>query len=145
MSEVTVSDMWAKRATYTRTASEIARNLCFAGLALVWVLRVPDGTRSAIPQPLQIGALFIVLSLLLDLAQYIVGAVLVKRVAKDFEERLRKDPKTVVEYPDDYPIPMQCLFFAKITTLLIALCFLAFAPGRPRAAWRPAVAVSHET
>ena len=94
---VTTSDMWIKRATYTRTASEIARNLCFAGLALIWVLRVPDGTRSTIPQPLQFGALLIVLSLLLDLAQYIVGAVLVasRRISRRGYARIRRSSSSI--------------------------------------------------
>ena len=122
--KLTVLDMWEKYTSYTRNASEITRSLCFAGLALIWLLRQTEHGKSSIPQLLQIGALLIVLAMFLDLAQYVVGAIRVKRVATHFEKLLKTNPETPVLYPDKHPIPMERLLYSKIACVVVAYVFL---------------------
>jgi hypothetical protein len=142
-----LSDIWEKRNVYTRCASEQARALCFAGLAVVWIFRIPnDNDSSAVPVWLIWCALGFIVGLALDLSQYLVGAYRVGKVAHSIEAKLRKagkEPKDAADelydYPDGHPDPMDRLWFAKVSVtsvawlaLLVYVATVALHAGLPK-------------
>lgn len=123
----TVDQMWEKKAYYTRTASDIARTLCLSGLALVWIFRTPTDSGSALAAPLLTAAALIVFALLLDLAQYLIGALMVDRVAKARERELQvsgAERSTEFLYPTSHPVVMNRLWALKIAVVTIAWIIL---------------------
>lgn len=68
-----VRKTYGKRSTQ---ASAIARQLGFAGLGLVWILRTGQGGLEAIPGGLLLPSTLLVLALGLDLLQAVVGTAI---------------------------------------------------------------------
>jgi len=60
---------------YSRKASEINRQLGFAGIALIWVFRIEGPQRTQLPPNLLLAATVIFISLALDLLQYVIGTL----------------------------------------------------------------------
>lgn len=56
-------------------ASDICRNLGFAGLALVWAFRVTSGEGATVPSDLRLAGVLLVGGLCLDFFQYLTGAI----------------------------------------------------------------------
>jgi hypothetical protein len=55
-------------------ASDIARQLDFAGLAIIWIFRTEAGPNQLVPKALIVPAALIVIALSFDLMQYVTGA-----------------------------------------------------------------------
>ena len=105
-------------------ASDIARQLCFAGIAIIWLLRVGDKT-GGIPFTNELlwplGGF--VLALAFDLAQYFYGAV-----AWSVFHRA-KEKRHGVDYKDDIggapaPINYPSLFFFYSKLLITVFAYL---------------------
>jgi hypothetical protein len=109
----TLKEVWAKKNTFTKSASDLSRTLCLSGLGVVWIFRVPSTKGSAISPWLMWCSLLIVISLALDFLQYLVGAYRVDRFARQTEKRI-KDDTEIVQWPADHPKPMNRLWLAKI-------------------------------
>lgn len=60
---------------FSSKASGVARNLAFAGIAVVWIFRHGDGINSKIPQPLLFPVALFALTLALDLIHYVAGTI----------------------------------------------------------------------
>ncbi len=56
-------------------ASDSARNLAFAGIAIVWLFRAGSGLDSPLPNPLLLPILLFAATLALDLLHYLVASV----------------------------------------------------------------------
>lgn len=65
-----LADYRADYYAFSAKASEISRQLSFAGIALIWILR-PKSTELVIPKELLVPAAFFVVALALDLLQAI--------------------------------------------------------------------------
>ena len=62
---------------YSGKASDIARQLGFAGLAIIWIFRIEGGASSSlVPKKLTVPAALIVSALACDLLQYVAGAAI---------------------------------------------------------------------
>lgn len=123
----TVADMYAKKNKYTERASEISRTLCLSGLAVVWIFRTPTQSGSILAPSLIWVAGLIVIALLIDLLQYVVGAELTRRIARTNEKELAANSQplnTPVQYPASHPKPMNRLWWAKIGLVLVAWAIL---------------------
>lgn len=57
-------------------ASNIARQLAFAGLALIWAFRVTAGERPVIPTSLRWAGILLVTGLALDFFHYVVKTII---------------------------------------------------------------------
>lgn len=114
-----LKDVWANKESFTKSASDLGRTLCLSGLAVVWIFRSPSAYGSAIPPWLMWCSLLIVVSLALDLAQYLVGAYRVGRFGRTMEKEGKGDNDTV-EYPMDHPKPINRLWAAKIIFVSVA-------------------------
>lgn len=60
---------------HTGKASDVGRQLAFAGIAVVWLFRVGEPTSALFPPELLAPLVFFVLALGLDLAQYVVCSI----------------------------------------------------------------------
>jgi hypothetical protein len=114
-----LKDVWANKDSYTKSASDLTRTLSLSGLAVVWIFRSPSANGSAIPPWLMWCSLLIVISLALDLAQYLLGAYRVDRFGRAMEQMGKKDTD-IVEYPLDHPKPINRLWAAKIVFVGVA-------------------------
>src|SRR5680860_754515 len=72
----TVADYKEDYEYFTGKASEINRNLALAGIAIIWIFKTTSETGIAIPQDLITPLIWLVISLSLDLLQYIVGGLI---------------------------------------------------------------------
>lgn len=112
---------------YTQKAGDIARQLSFAGVAIVWLFHIaisdPSGTtKLGIPLQFQHPLLLFVLSLGLDAVQYLLGSILWGWAALD-------DTKSGAAYqikPANVfaiAIPVG-LIFAKLAIMIAAYVYL---------------------
>ncbi len=61
---------------YSAKASAVARNLGFAGIAIVWIFRIGEGPHCKIPPELLPATLLFAITLGLDLLHYVSGTVM---------------------------------------------------------------------
>jgi hypothetical protein len=119
--------MWAKKDRFSRSASDISRTLCLSGLAVVWIFRTPTANGSTLSPWLIWVAGMIVLALLIDLLQYLVGTVLTGRVARVKELQLADQglpPDTDVKYPESHPKIIARFWWGKVLIVVAAWSIL---------------------
>jgi hypothetical protein len=59
---------------YSGKASDLCRQLAFAGIALVWIFKTGESIHASVPKELRPATLFMVITLSLDFLQYVVGS-----------------------------------------------------------------------
>jgi hypothetical protein len=102
--------------TLSGKASDVARQLAFAGLALIWVFKTSQGAGlSLVPPPLFPPALMFAVTLALDLLQY-VAAAMVWGIYHFVQERTRKD-EDEFDAPLLINVPALFFFWAKFLVL----------------------------
>lgn len=62
--------------TYTAKASEVNRQLAFAGIAIIWLFKNPEGNKYLFTHELITPLFFLIISLSLDLFQYLLGSII---------------------------------------------------------------------
>jgi hypothetical protein len=100
-------------------ASDINRQLGFAGIALIWVFKQGNAPFAVLDTQLLRAALFIALALTLDFVQYLTGAAtwyLFFRLQEQRDLNLDRD----VWAPDWINRPTWVLFWIKVTAMMIA-------------------------
>ena len=111
MSDKTVID---DLRTYTAKTSDVARQLAFAAIAVVWLFKSEVAGRSIVPAKLLRSAEWAVASLALDFAQYVYGCFVITlylAITKKHDER----PK-----PGRILSIASVLFWAKIICLVVS-------------------------
>jgi hypothetical protein len=105
--------------TLSAKASDIVRQLGFAGIALIWVFKADQGGKVAIPKSLWPSATFIVVGLTMDLLQYVAGSLLwgIYHRLKEREEISETDQFTA---PPWINWPAIFFFWGKITAMAAA-------------------------
>ena len=63
---------------YSGKASDINRQLGFAGIAIIWIFKSSSLAQPLLPKPLVLPALFLSLGLFFDLLHYVVAAIIWK-------------------------------------------------------------------
>jgi hypothetical protein len=118
-------DAWANYYAHTGSASTVARQLALAGIAIVWIFKTDqsDG-RIAIPMPLIWAALFMILSLAMDLGQYVLlsGAWWLFSRAKDRDSTIDADTQFLA--PGNINTPGELLWLLKIALMLVGYAFI---------------------
>lgn len=89
-------------------ASDVARQLSFAGIALVWVFRSGSEESVSVPDALVLPALLFALSLAFDLLQYIVSAATWGIISRHME-RNRIEEKKQPPWVNWFSISSWCL------------------------------------
>lgn len=100
-------------------ASEIARQLAFAGLGLIWLFRVGGEKSPALNQGLLRAALFISSALLFDFLQYLVGTLTWFLYFRSMEKKGVSPDETFL-VPSTLNSPMWALFYLKSAMMLVA-------------------------
>jgi hypothetical protein len=108
---------------YSGKASDIVRQLGFAGVALIWVFRTDVGGKHTIPQQLLPAAESIVFALGLDLLHYVSGT-LIWGIYNSRKEAAGTDNDT--DFMAPRPINWATLFFfwAKILAMISAYVYI---------------------
>ncbi len=111
---------------HTTKASDVARQLAMAGLAIVWIFKIGDGNKIKIPDDLLYPLGMFALALSLDLLQYIVASIILGRFYKKNEQRYKatsEDPELEVpQWHDMVPlIPYILKFFMIFTGYIFIL------------------------
>lgn len=111
---------------FSGLASSSSRSLAMAGIALLWLFKSGEVAASyALPKELFIPATFLILSLLLDLLQYLFGSI----IWEFFYEYHRKrgnlpDEEIEVEASKWYALPLKICFLGKVASNLVAYYLL---------------------
>ena len=119
-----LSEYWANYETYTSKASDIARQLSFAGVAVIWIFRIanPDGV--AIPKRILPSLALFVLALSLDLLQYVTGSVVWWAFCRHYEKEAGPEDDPNLTGPWWINLPATVPFVGKIAFTFVAYAIL---------------------
>ena len=107
---------------FSGKASEIARNLAFAGIALIWVFRVGE-TAPRVPEPLLLPAVALVAGLTFDLIHYVWATVAWGTFHRYHEKRAtERDPE--LDAPAWINRVTTTFFVAKLLSVSTAYVFI---------------------
>ena len=127
MAGLTLAKCREYETTDARLASEIARNLSYAGLALIWIYR---NNRNQIPIELIPACVCFILFFLFDLTQYVYKAEFWARFYQEKEDELRiVDPDGNVRYQEEREFSVPTSFHRTVDNLYrckIGMVLLAF-------------------
>jgi hypothetical protein len=114
----------------TGKASDVARHLSFAGIAIVWIFKSGEGPETSLPKLLLLGLGLFAASLFFDLLHYVIASVVWGNFHRKQEKQLTNpadDPDLTA--PAYYNWPAICLFGLKLVAVLAGyvclVCFLA--------------------
>jgi len=110
--------------TLSGMASDVARKLGFAAIAIIWIFKIDASSNSyAIASELYCAGAAVILSLALDLLQYIFGAAIWGAFWRAKEKSGVKDDVTI-EAPSCFNWPAIFCFWAKLLLMITAYGFL---------------------
>ena len=119
------SEAWEQYKSYTRDITEVSRKLGFAGAAICWVLKNPEGSFS----PCVLWSLaFFVGFFVADVLQSFIGALLLRSwIRREEITRWNEAQSIEGEYlkPGWLDYPSFGLFLAKVVLLLVGFALLA--------------------
>jgi hypothetical protein len=110
---------------YSGKASDRVRQLAFAGIALIWILKIDDRGNQAIPEILIIAAVFIVAGLGFDLLQYLYGSA-AWGIFHRCKENKRTKENSQFQAPAKINWPTNAFFWLKAVSIIISYCFILF-------------------
>ena len=107
--------------------SDISRNLCFAGIAVIWALRLGNAAESGIvfSEKLLLPLAIFVLSLTLDFIQYAWSTAATGIMNKIYWNRY-KDDETSVEFPTWLNVVTSVIFIVKLIASFAGQAILLF-------------------
>ena len=115
--------------SYSGNASTVARQLAFAGIAVVWLFNTKvAGQPIALPHPLLQVAFLLVVTLAFDLLQYVSASLIWGAFARRHEKQIephRRNDDPDVDAPAYLNWPAIACFWLKLASLLIAYGWLA--------------------
>jgi len=101
-------------------ASEVSRQLGFAGIAIIWIFKVDSANNTFVLAPeLYYAGAFIVLSLALDLLQYLSGS-LIWGVYWRYKEKKGVAENSEIKAPRCFNWPAVTFFWLKLVLMVIA-------------------------
>ena len=128
-----LSDCRKAEDEYSAKASDIARNLAFAGIALVWIFKSDTSGHKAVPYFLVWPTILIVSGLIVDLAHYLFAATYWALFVRRKESELVIDADTPQERFDEerqftnplwYVWLVDVLFYLKVGCVAVAYVLL---------------------
>jgi len=106
---------------FSGKASDVARHLAFAGIALVWIFKKEKAGSFELPDDLKWSLIFLIGALVADLLQYVAGSIIWQQFHRYHEKRRdlkNKDPE--LEAPYYFPYPIILFFWLKIFCVIVA-------------------------
>ena len=115
----------------TGKASDVARQLSFAGIAIVWIFRSGEGAGATLGKMLLLALGLFAGSLLFDLLHYVIASVIWGHFHRKEEKKLTDvadDPDLTA--PRYYNWPAICLFILKLAAVSAGyICLVWFLAG----------------
>jgi hypothetical protein len=109
---------------YSGKASDLARQLGFAGIAIIWVFKNEATEQSGLlPREFLWPGVFIVATLGMDLLHYVIGSLMWGRLARTKEKAGFSDDRDF-DAPAWVNWPTICLFAGKSVSVVIAYVLL---------------------
>lgn len=108
---------------FSGKASDISRQLAFAGIAIIWIFKKDQAGAITIPRELVFPGLFIVLALSFDLLQYCVASV-IWRIFYRSKEKDYVSEDVELEHSIWLEVPIYIIFWAKIICVFGAYYFI---------------------
>ncbi len=106
-------------------ASDVARQLALAGIAVVWIFKNERGGPLAVPKELLVPAALFVVTLALDLFQYVLSTIIWGFFSRHHERKgIAADAE--LSAPKYFNWPALACFWGKLLSVLLGYC-LAFA------------------
>lgn len=124
--EMKLGDLWRQYEAYTGEVSKGLRTLALAAGGFVWILRRGDGSYAV---DVYVVLLILVIYFVLDIAQYISGAIVRKGLARQAEVHLWTKGEKFT-YETEVPVPAgsdrtaYVLWWSKVIVLLLAYVVL---------------------
>lgn len=111
--------------TYSGKLSDISRNMCFAGIAVIWALRLGEAGSSGIPysDKLLTPLVYFALSLAMDFIQY-AWSTAATGIVNSVYWKKHKDNDVEVEFPSWLNHISILLFFIKLLFSFIGIAAL---------------------
>ena len=110
--------------TYSGKASDLSRQLAFAGIAIIWLFKKDTVPGLSIPRELLLPGLFIVSSLTLDMLHYGLGSLIWRSFYRS-KEKIGLPEDKDIHHSIWLEIPLLILFVAKILFVLAAYILIA--------------------
>ena len=107
---------------FSGKVSEIARQLAFAGIGIVWVFRTTVPSGSVLPRELYAAVVWLVLTLGADFAHYLAATILWGTYHRYREKRVAPDEEFVA--PRAINWPALAFFYLKVVLLVIAYVWI---------------------
>jgi hypothetical protein len=108
---------------FTGLASAAARTLALSGIAIIWIFKQDGENGPQLPPELLVPAMWLVISLSIDLLQYVTGAVVWTFFHRHHELRGRK-PEDKVPASPFWPWTLNTLFGLKVIAVGVAYFYL---------------------
>lgn len=112
---------------FSGKSSDVARQLAFAGIALVWIFKIDHSGNYALPSTLHLPLALLIFTLCSDLFQYIMASAIwgiYHRVQEKKRPDVNDDPDIEAPYYFHYPITL--FFILKLMSVCLAYAFLFF-------------------
>ena len=103
--------------------SDISRQLCFAGFAVIWIYNKSDNNIS-VPQELYLPTLLLCVSLFFDVMQYLVASLSWYIFYLNKREKNTNDDNVEIKEPEKLNIVPWILFVLKIITLIVGYIYI---------------------
>jgi len=119
------SEVWDQYKAYTKDITEVSRKLGFAGAAICWILKTPQGIFS---NSVLWALAFIVAFFISDILQSLSGALLLRYWIRSEEIKIWEANSTLDgEYlkPVWLDYPSFTFFLLKVFSLLVGFIFIA--------------------
>lgn len=109
---------------YSGKASDVARQLSFAGIAIIWIFKTGDGIQAKIPNDLILPLGFLCLALAFDLLQYLSGTIIWDIFHTYHESRAKKDED--IKAAIWLRRPADFFFWFKIISVIISYAIIIY-------------------
>jgi hypothetical protein len=108
---------------FSGKASDIARQLALAGIAVVWIFKVQQGVNVILPAELLLPALLFVATLGLDLLHYVIAALIWGAFTQwHRSQHVQEEDEVTASGALNYPALV--LFWAKLVTVCVGYGYL---------------------
>jgi hypothetical protein len=124
----TIDDYKKDYEYYTGKASEIGRSLALGGIAVIWIFKTTstDGSLT-IPSLLIAPLIWLVISLSLDLLQYVIGGLIWLIYYRYKEYQIKNNQIQATEdlkAPKILPLIIHIIYWSKLISIIVSYCLL---------------------
>jgi len=110
----TIEEYWDVFYDFSRTASDLSRNLAFAGIGIIWIVAIAKDNSTTLPTELLKPICLLAISLACDLAQYVYATIAWYLFCLHKERKYGEDYKDKIKSNELINIPTWILFGVKI-------------------------------